>query len=87
MDREIIEVVIEMFIDSLVPYLQIVNSWFISSDFEYETNDLELPRFLKPYMKEILSIRKSLMVIQIVKEDLLLKAEISTPVFQQEQSW
>ena len=55
MNRELIEIVIELFLDSLVPYLQKINSWFDSNTLEqtdeswsYEDKEIDLPKFLKP---------------------------------------
>jgi hypothetical protein len=95
MDRELIEVVIELFLDTLIPYLEIVNSWFTESansgndpDWKYDTNYIDLPRFLKPFMKEILQIRKSLMVIQIVRDDLMITHnEDIKSQFEQYKTW
>lgn len=76
MDRELIEVIIEIFLDSLIPYLEIINSWFKEEEIfdpnredetQYNANITDLPRFLKPFMKEILHIKKSLNVIQKIK--------------------
>lgn len=82
MDRELIEVVIEIFLDTLIPYLEIINTWFTeaantrgNSEWAYDTTDINLPKFLKPFMKEILQIRKSLMVIQIVRDELIIGAD------------
>lgn len=82
MDRELIEIIIEIFLDTLVPYLEIMNSWFSQSyksksdsNWSYDTTSIELPKFLKPFMREILQIRKSLMVIHIVKEDLMMNKD------------
>ena len=82
MDREIIEVIIEIFLDTLIPYLEIIDSWFIeiqrtnkNSDWSYDTTTIKLPKFLKPYMKEILHIRKSLMVIKIISDELMMNSD------------
>ena len=82
MDRELVEIIIEIFLDTLVPYLEIIDSWFIevqrtnkSSDWSYDTTTINLPKFLKPYMKEILHIRKSLMVIRIIGDELIMNAD------------
>ncbi|CAI2367015.1 unnamed protein product [Moneuplotes crassus] len=79
MDRELIEVIIEIFLDSLIPYMEIVDSWFKEDTFDstaddepYEIKINDLPRFLKPFMKEILNIRRSLSVIQETKKEMFL---------------
>lgn len=82
MDRELIEVVIEIFLDTIVPYLETIDSWFIENPLEqtdeswsYDTNQINLPKFLKPMMAKILQIRKSLLVIRIIKQKLMINYE------------
>jgi len=96
MDRELIEVIIEIFIDTLTPYLETLSEWFTESanssnngeDWTYDTNEIKLPKFLKPYMTEILHIRKSLMVIQIVRDELIIgKNPENTDDFAQYRTW
>jgi len=96
MDRELIEVIIEIFLDSLIPYLEIVNSWFKNKTFiskfekedKEETNITDLPKFLKPFMKEILHIRKSMDVIHKVQNELTIDGDKEMQdEFEQFRTW
>lgn len=95
MDRELIEIIIEVFLDTLVPYLEQINAWFTETphlsktpEWSYDTTSIKLPKFLKPFMKEILEIRKSLMVIKIIREDLFTGSDRKVKSeFEQQTSW
>jgi esterase/lipase len=94
MDRELIEIVIEIFLDSLKPYLETISTWFTesanrhnSADWSYDMNEVKLPKFLKPYMTEILHIRKSLMVIQIVRDEHMIGVVKHKNLFEQYRTW